>query len=515
MRRLAAEIDAVLAVARPETDEVVLKVESPGGTVTGYGLAAAEVMRLTGRKVKVTACVDQVAASGGYLMACAADRIVAAPFALVGSIGVVAQVPNLHRLLKRNDIDYEEMTAGEYKRSVSVLGEITPQGREHFRGKLDATHEAFKRFVQERRPGLDIAKVGDGDVWLASEALGLGLVDALATSDEFLFAARGEARLYEIAAAQRKSLAQQLFGGFGAEARAVWDRVSTGLGGTARIGSLRGAFAWAGLARQSLDPIICPNNRAKDRTMPSAASKKGMAKVKPPRKAVPGRARETAPPWSFVMDLGLSKKQLAEIVGLKPEALYKARRANAAKTVTRLAEMAEILNRVAVGRADARKRSLVSKRTHPGVRRPHRRVAGEVGSSDGLARLSRFDRAGRICVRFQGLAYRAHDPRWSFKPLSGEGAAVHGGRFNPKGSAGALSRAGSDRCDQGSEPRFRAQVRAVRALHLRSRLRGHRRSAHGGSAKRRRTSPKKTWPAHGSPTPPRAEFPLHGGSPTD
>ena len=225
VRRLAAEVDAVLAVARPGTDEVVLKVESPGGTVTGYGLAAAEVMRLTGRKVKVTACVDQVAASGGYLMACAADRIVAAPFALVGSIGVVAQVPNLHRLLKRNDIDYEEITAGEYKRSVSVLGEITPQGREHFRGKLDATHEAFKRFVQERRPGLDIAKVGDGDVWLASEALGLGLVDALATSDELLFAARGEARLYEIAAVQRKTLAQQLFGGFGTEARAALESV--------------------------------------------------------------------------------------------------------------------------------------------------------------------------------------------------------------------------------------------------------------------------------------------------
>jgi serine protease SohB len=231
VRRLAAEIDAVLAVARPETDEVVLKVESPGGTVTGYGLAAAEVIRLSQRKVKVTACVDQVAASGGYLMACAADRIVAAPFALVGSIGVVAQVPNLHRLLKRNDIDYEEMTAGEYKRSVSVLGEITPQGREHFRGKLDATHEAFKRFVQERRPGLDIAKVGDGDVWLASEALGLGLVDALASSDEFLFAARGEARLFEIAAVQRKTLAQQFFGGFGAAANDAVESAVARLGG--------------------------------------------------------------------------------------------------------------------------------------------------------------------------------------------------------------------------------------------------------------------------------------------
>ena len=171
----------------------------------------------------MTACVDQVAASGGYLMACAADRIVAAPFALVGSIGVVAQVPNLHRLLKKNDVDYEEFTAGEFKRSVSVLGEITPAGREHFRGKLDATHEAFKRFVAERRPGLDIAKVGDGDVWLASEALGLGLVDALATSDELLFAARGEARLYAVAAEQPKSLAQRLFGGFGGAAGAAFE----------------------------------------------------------------------------------------------------------------------------------------------------------------------------------------------------------------------------------------------------------------------------------------------------
>ena len=235
-RRLANEIDAVLTVARPEADEVVLKIESPGGTITGYGLAAAEVMRLKAHKIKVTACVDQVAASGGYLMACAADRIVAAPFAVVGSIGVVAQVPNLHRLLKKNDVDYEEITAGEFKRSVSVFAKITPAGREHFRGKLDAAHEAFKRFVQQCRPGLDIDKVGDGDMWLASEGLGLGLVDALMTSDELLFAARGEARLYEIAVEQRKSLLQQLAGGLGAggvaaAARAALARFAQPLGG--------------------------------------------------------------------------------------------------------------------------------------------------------------------------------------------------------------------------------------------------------------------------------------------
>src|SRR5260370_42560308 len=161
-------------------------------------MGGAEIVRLGERKIKVTASVDQVAASGGYMMACAADRIVAAPFAVLGSIGVVAPVPNLHRLLKNNEIDYEEMTAGEFKRTVSVLGEITPAGREHFRGKLDATHEAFKTWVHRCRPNVEIAKVANGDTWLASEGLALGLVDQLSTGDDFLFRARDEARLYEV-----------------------------------------------------------------------------------------------------------------------------------------------------------------------------------------------------------------------------------------------------------------------------------------------------------------------------
>jgi serine protease SohB len=226
VRRLAAEIDAVLTAARPELDEVVLRIESPGGTVTGYGLGAAQVTRLRDHKIRVTASVDQVAASGGYLMACAADRIVAAPFAMIGSIGVVAQLPNLHRLLKKNDIDFEELTAGEFKRTVSMLGEITPAGREHFRGKLDATHEAFKLFVRQRRPDADLAAVANGDVWLASEALGLGLVDALSTGDDLLFHARGEARLFEVAAGERKTLLQQALGGLGFSAQRAIERVA-------------------------------------------------------------------------------------------------------------------------------------------------------------------------------------------------------------------------------------------------------------------------------------------------
>ena len=228
--RLGAEIDAVLIAARPGVDEAIVRIDSPGGTVTGYGLAAAQLMRLREHKIRVVASVDQVAASGGYLMACAADAIVAAPFAMIGSIGVVAQVPNVHRLLKRADIDFEEMTAGEYKRTVSMLGEITPAGREHFRDKLDATHEAFKSFVQQRRPALDIAKVGNGDVWLASEALGLGLIDALSTGDDLLLRARGDARLFEVVAQERRNALRQWLGGLGLAARQALEELAGRLG---------------------------------------------------------------------------------------------------------------------------------------------------------------------------------------------------------------------------------------------------------------------------------------------
>jgi serine protease SohB len=223
VKELGMAIDAVLTIARPGTDEVVLRLDSPGGTVTGYGLGAAEILRLREHKIKVTASVDQVAASGGYMMACAADRIVAAPFAVVGSIGVVAPIPNLHRLLQKNEIDFEEMTAGEFKRSVSVLGEITPAGREHFRGKLEDMHGAFKTHVARCRPNVDIASVANGDTWLASEAVALGLVDEISTGDEILFRVRESARLYEVTVETPKTLMQQLLSGIGGAARAAAD----------------------------------------------------------------------------------------------------------------------------------------------------------------------------------------------------------------------------------------------------------------------------------------------------
>jgi serine protease SohB len=226
VKRLAAEVSAVLGVARKGVDEVVVRVESPGGSVTGYGLAASQLLRLRDSGVALTACVDQVAASGGYLMACAADKIISAPFAITGSIGVVAQVPNVHRLLQKNSIDFEEFTAGEFKRSVSMVGEITPAGREHFQEKLGATHEAFKDFVRERRPKLDMAKVANGDYWLGAEALELGLVDALMTSEDYLFRARREARLFEVTSEAKKGLMARLRGGAGVESFDVMDLVA-------------------------------------------------------------------------------------------------------------------------------------------------------------------------------------------------------------------------------------------------------------------------------------------------
>ncbi len=218
----ARKITAALMAARAGKDEIVVTIHSPGGLVSAYGLMAAQMQRVRRAGVELTACVDQVAASGGYMMAVVANRIVAAPFAVVGSIGVVAQVPNVNRLLKKIDVDYEELTAGEHKRPVSMLAPITDEGREHFRHKLEETHVAFKDFVRENRPALNVEAVGDGDYWYATDALKLGLIDAITTSDEYLMNQRGKARLFVIDAPEKKTLMKALFGRLGeAGARAL------------------------------------------------------------------------------------------------------------------------------------------------------------------------------------------------------------------------------------------------------------------------------------------------------
>ena len=182
---LREEISAVLAVKQPG-DEVLLRLESPGGVVHGYGLAASQLQRLRDQGLRITAAVDKVAASGGYMMACVADRIVAAPFSIIGSIGVVAQIPNFNRLLKRNDIDVELHTAGQYKRTLTLFGENTEEGREKFQEDLDETHLLFKQFVHQMRPTLDIDQVATGEHWYGRQALDLGLIDEIGTSDDLI-----------------------------------------------------------------------------------------------------------------------------------------------------------------------------------------------------------------------------------------------------------------------------------------------------------------------------------------
>jgi serine protease SohB len=223
VKELRDEVTALLHVAKPG-DEVLIRIESPGGVVHGYGLAAAQIKRFKDAGLTVTASVDKVAASGGYLMACTANKILAAPFAIVGSIGVIAQVPNLHRLLKKNDVDYEEITSGEFKRTVSVLGEITEKGRQKFTEQIEDTHSLFKEFVKIERPQVDLSKIATGEHWFGQRALDLQLVDELCTSDDYLFKNREIAKILRVKFLQKQSFADKLQGVFAKKAAHIYDR---------------------------------------------------------------------------------------------------------------------------------------------------------------------------------------------------------------------------------------------------------------------------------------------------
>lgn len=209
VKEMRDEVTAILNVAQ-KGDEVVVSVESPGGMVSGYGLAAAELVRVRDAGLQLTVCVDKVAASGGYMMACTAHKIIAAPFAILGSIGVLAQVPNVHRLLKQHNIDYEEITSGQYKRTVSVFGEITENGREKFKEQIQDTHQLFKTWVHTYRPQLDLDKVATGEFWFGLKALELKLVDAIETSDQYLQRLLSTHTVVKVKFHQKKKLGDKL-----------------------------------------------------------------------------------------------------------------------------------------------------------------------------------------------------------------------------------------------------------------------------------------------------------------
>jgi serine protease SohB len=217
---LRQEITTVVNVATTQ-DEVVIRLESPGGVVHGYGLAASQLLRIREKGIPLTVCVDKVAASGGYLMSCTAHKILCAPFAIIGSIGVVAQVPNFHRILKKHDVDYKEYTAGDFKRTVSLLGEITTKGEEKFMEQLEATHRLFKSFVHKNRPNLDLDKVATGEYWYGQDALDLGLVDEIRTSDDYLLSQADTNQIIKISFAKKQKLTDKLSGVLGRAAHSA------------------------------------------------------------------------------------------------------------------------------------------------------------------------------------------------------------------------------------------------------------------------------------------------------
>ncbi|WP_322976300.1 protease SohB [Acinetobacter pittii] len=210
VENLREEITLILATAKAGRDRIVVRLESPGGMVHGYGLAAAQLVRLRDAGFHLTICVDKVAASGGYMMACIANEIIAAPFAIVGSIGVVAQVPNFNRLLKEHNVDFELYTAGQYKRTVTMFGENTPEGKAKFEEELQQTHVLFKHFVEKYRPQLNVDKVATGEHWYGEDALDLNLVDKLQTSDEYLLALLPQHDVYVINTRKKVTLGEKL-----------------------------------------------------------------------------------------------------------------------------------------------------------------------------------------------------------------------------------------------------------------------------------------------------------------
>lgn len=218
---LREEITGVLAVAQ-EGDEVLLRLESGGGMVHGYGLASSQLDRIKNAGLKLTISVDKIAASGGYMMACIGDQIVSAPFAIVGSIGVVAQLPNFNKLLKKHDIEYEQLTAGEYKRTLTMFGENTDKARDKFKQELEETHVLFKDFIREHRPELELEKVATGEHWFGTQALELGLVDAIKTSDDLVVEACKEKTVLAIHYVQKKKLTDKIAGVAGEAADSVF-----------------------------------------------------------------------------------------------------------------------------------------------------------------------------------------------------------------------------------------------------------------------------------------------------
>lgn len=206
---LREEVTAILEVVK-EGDDVVVCLENHGGVVHEHGLAASQLARIRDRDIELAVCVDKVAASGGYLMACVASKIYAAPFAILGSIGVLAQIPNFNRMLDSHGVEFEQVTAGKYKRTVTMFGENTDEDRAKLKEELEDVHELFKSAVSRYRPQLDLEKVATGEHWYGTRALALGLADEIRTSDEVIADRVAERELFKVTFKVKQPLPKRL-----------------------------------------------------------------------------------------------------------------------------------------------------------------------------------------------------------------------------------------------------------------------------------------------------------------
>lgn len=209
VEHLREEITAILCVATKQ-DEVLVRLESGGGVVHGYGLAASQLQRIKEKGLTLTIAVDKVAASGGYMMACVADKLLASQFAYIGSIGVLAQLPNFNKLLKKNDVEFEQHTAGEYKRTLTVFGENNDEGRAKFKEEIEEIHTLFKDFVHSQRPEMNIEKVATGEYWPGVKAKELGLVDDISTSDDYILSHFPAREIFKVKYSLKKNVAEKL-----------------------------------------------------------------------------------------------------------------------------------------------------------------------------------------------------------------------------------------------------------------------------------------------------------------
>ncbi|CAB3976441.1 protease SohB [Candidatus Azoamicus ciliaticola] len=192
------DILSILILNKKYVDEVLIKLTSNGGIVTNYGLAATQLKRLKNENINLTISIDTIAASGGYMMACVANKIIASHFSIIGSIGVLGIIPNINKMLNKNNIEIEYHTSGKYKKTLSVIGENTEIGRKKFIESLENTHFLFKNFVKENRSQINIDEIATGEYWYGIDALKLNLIDKIQTSDEYIMENLNNTKIYEI-----------------------------------------------------------------------------------------------------------------------------------------------------------------------------------------------------------------------------------------------------------------------------------------------------------------------------